>query len=212
MATIKYTPSFDLEKKYDGGGLIAGVDEAGCGPWAGPLTATACIINQAKITQNLLSHIHDSKALSVKKRETIYDALIQSDSIIHSTHIMNIVEFNTLGLAKALPLTIQRAVTGLSMKPAHILMDGIRDPKVGIPTSLIVKGDQRSYSIAAASIIAKVTRDHLMQQLSQEYPKYDWAKNAGYGTKSHREALDKYGITPQHRTCYKPIQKLLLNA
>lgn len=211
MATIKYAPSFDLENKYDGG-LIAGVDEAGCGPWAGPLTATACIIDQAKITKNLLAHINDSKTLSAKKREAIYQALIQHEAVIYSTHVMDIVEFNTLGLAKALPLTIQRAVTGLSVKPTHVLMDGISDPKVGIPTSLIVRGDQKSYSIAAASIIAKVTRDHLMQQLSQEYPKYDWAKNAGYGTKSHREALDKYGITPQHRTCYKPIQKLLLNA
>ena len=150
--------------------------------------------------------------MSAKKRKTIYDALIQSDSIIHSTHIMHIDEFNALGLAKALPLTIQRAVAGLSIKPTHILMDGIRDPNVGIPTSLIVKGDQKSYSIAAASIIAKVTRDRLMQELSQQYPHYDWAKNAGYGTQSHREALDKYGVTPQHRTCYKPIQKLLSNA
>jgi len=211
MATIKYTPSFDLENTYDSG-LIAGVDEAGCGPWAGPLTATACIIDQAKIEKNLLACIHDSKTLSAKKRETIYEALMQDQGVMHSTHVMHIAEFNTLGLAKALPLTIQRAVTGLSIKPKHVLMDGIRDPKIGIPTSLILKGDQKSYTIAAASIIAKVTRDRLMQKLSQHYPHYDWAKNAGYGTKSHREALEKYGVTQQHRTCYKPIQKLLLNA
>ena len=160
----------------------------------------------------MLDLIHDSKTLSSKKREAIYEALIQDEGVIHATHVMDISEFNSLGLAKALPLTIQRAVTGLKIKPTHVLMDGIRDPKIGIPTALIVKGDQKSYSIAAASIIAKVTRDRLMQELSQQYPHYDWATNSGYGTKSHREALVKYGVTPHHRTCYKPIQKLLLNA
>ncbi len=211
MATIKYKPSFDLENAYSGG-LIAGIDEAGCGPWAGPLVAAACILDQQKISQTLLGCINDSKKLSIKKREAIYEKLIQDDGVIYSMHIMDIAEFNTLGLAKALPLTIARAVKNLSIKPKHILMDGIRDPKVGIPTSLIIKGDQKSFSIAAASIIAKVTRDRLMQLLSTKHPEYNWGKNAGYGTKDHQKALETYGVTPYHRTCYKPIQKLLLNA
>ncbi|HCU06714.1 MAG TPA: ribonuclease HII [Holosporales bacterium] len=211
MITIKYKPSFDLENSYNGD-FIAGIDEAGCGPWAGPLVAAACILDQTKISQNLLVHINDSKTLSIKKREAIYEKLIQDDSVLYSVYIMDITEFNKLGLAKALPLTIGRAVANLRTKPKHILMDGIRDPKVGIPTSLIIKGDQKSYSIAAASIIAKVTRDRLMQQLSIIHPEYNWGKNAGYGTKDHQKALETYGVTPYHRTCYKPIQKLLLNA
>lgn len=210
MMTIRYNPSFDLENTHNGD-LIAGIDEAGCGPWAGPLVATACILDQQKISPTLLVHINDSKILSIKKREMIYEKLIQDDSVIYSTYIMDITEFNKLGLAKALPLTISRAVANLSTKPKHILMDGIRDPKIGIPTSLVVKGDQKSYSIAAASIIAKVTRDRLMQALSTQHPEYNWDKNAGYGTKYHQKALETYGVTPYHRTCYKPIQKLLLN-
>lgn len=202
-----FSPSFEFENAHPDRARIAGVDEVGCGPWAGPLVVSACILNKEKVCPNLLALIQDSKKLSRPKRLQIFEKLIQDPGVTYSLSIMEIREFNDLGLRNALPLTIKRAVEKLN--PDYVLLDGNKNPKLSVPTQLIVKGDQKSYSIAAASIIAKVTRDKIMDKLHEIYPVYGWNTNAGYGTKDHSLALDQYGITPEHRTGYKPIMAYL---
>ncbi|MBP9753290.1 MAG: ribonuclease HII [Proteobacteria bacterium] len=205
-------PSFDLEdslrKKYP---VIIGVDEVGCGPWAGPLVAASCYIDPNLFPQNLRQMINDSKKMTQKKREEFVLKIKPENgiSIWHGIGVVDIEEFNQVGLKKALPLVIQRAVDAFSLSVDHVLIDGIRNPNLNIPTTMVIKGDQKSYSIAAASIIAKVFRDNMMQELHQLYPHYQWDKNAGYGTKSHIDAICQFGISPHHRICYKPIQKFL---
>ena len=189
-------------------GIMAGLDEAGCGPWAGALVAAAVIL-----PDNLppyMCEVNDSKKLNRAKREFLYDQIIGNTSIIWSVGIVDVNELDTLLLRKALPLAFKRAVEGLKSTPAHLLIDGIRDPKLGFPTTLIKQGDQKSLSIAAASIVAKVTRDRLMDQLHNEFPAYGWNQNAGYGTKQHQEALAQFGVTEHHRRSYAPIKAYLM--
>lgn len=202
-------PSFDFEQSI--GGIVIGVDEVGCGPWAGPLIAASCYIDPSIFPASLLALLEDSKKLTPKKREHIFNLLKmeENNSIFFGVGCVDIDDFNILGLKHALPKAMRLSVEHLSKTPDHILIDGVRDPKLGYPTTMIKKGDSLSYSIAAASIYAKVIRDHIMQDLHTEFPQYGWDKNAGYGTKVHRDAIAQYGITPHHRTCYAPIQAFL---
>ncbi|WP_339633785.1 ribonuclease HII [uncultured Sneathiella sp.] len=184
-------------------GLIAGVDEVGRGPFAGPVVAAAVILNPL----NMPNGIQDSKKLPKSKREELYEAILASSQVgIGETSVTEIDELNIL---QASLLAMRRAVAALPCPTDVALVDGNCDPKLGIPTRLIVKGDGRSLSIAAASIVAKVTRDRKMCALAEEFPHYGWEKNAGYGTAEHRKGLRDFGVSPQHRRSFAPIRVLL---
>ena len=199
-------PNFKIEQDliWNGCSIIAGVDEVGRGPLAGPVTAAAVILDPLNIPDNL----NDSKVLSSKKREKLFEEL-KSSSVSAVAHVSP-EEIDKLNILQASLLAMVNAVTNLKVKPKHILIDGntVPDRLVGRATA-IVKGDREVLSIAAASIIAKVTRDKLMHDLGSEFPVYGWAKNAGYPTKCHMNAIVKYGVTPHHRRSFKPVHNIL---
>jgi len=200
-------PDFSIEAQYEG--LIAGVDEAGRGPWAGPVVAGAVIIDRDTITPDTLKLLNDSKKLSAKKREVAYEQLRDNPAIHWAVGLASAEEIDALNILQATFLAMKRAVSNLSSHPSVILVDGNRCPDFGPKAVPIIGGDSLSYSIAAASIIAKVTRDRIMETLAMDYPVYGWERNAGYGTKDHQEALIRNGVTPHHRQSYAPIRKLL---
>ena len=187
-----------------GHALVAGVDEVGRGPLAGPVTAAAVILNPDDIPPGLA----DSKTLTPSRREALYDLIMAraQTCIAHAT----VAEIDHLNILRASHLAMERAVAGLPNPPAHLLIDGNLIPAGlwGRATAL-VKGDAKCLSIAAASIIAKVTRDRIMVDLAQQYPGYGWERNAGYPTKLHQSALLNLGVTPWHRRSFKPIHNML---
>jgi len=199
-------PNFELEQAALSRDAfrIAGVDEVGRGPLCGPVTAAAVILNPDDIPEGL----NDSKKMSAKKRDALYDEILaKADCCIAHATVQEIDEINIL---RASHLAMTRAIAGLTKAPDHILIDGNMIPKgLATPAEAVVKGDGRSLSIAAASIIAKVARDRIMGDLAIEFPGYGWEKNAGYGTKQHLEALRALGVTPHHRRSFKPIHNIL---
>ncbi|HBN23125.1 MAG TPA: ribonuclease HII [Holosporales bacterium] len=211
-------PDFSFEQeafealKYNG--FIAGVDEAGCGPWAGPVVAGAVIFPNFKtVPSDLLSVLDDSKKLTAKRREKAYSILKSYEG----THCYigwsqtSEVEIDRINIRQGALLAMLRAVENLPQQPDFALIDGICAPSLPCPFKTLKKGDSRSFSIAAASIIAKVTRDKIMKDLAHLYPHYGWETNAGYGTKAHQEGLIRYGVTPHHRRSFAPIAKLCKN-
>ena len=205
----KYTPDYSFERAaLDRGYLrIAGVDEVGRGPLAGPVTAAAVVLDPARIPEGL----HDSKQLSAKKRAILMEALLEvaEVSIAHAT----VEEIDDLNIYHASHLAMVRAVQGLAVPPDYLLIDGNKIPKdLTQPSEAIVKGDARSVSISAASIVAKMCRDQIMVDLAQQYPGYGWEKNAGYPSPAHKEALRNLGVTPHHRRSFKPVHNMLYQA
>ena len=192
---------FQFDLSYDQ--PVAGVDEVGRGPLAGPVVAAAVIID----INNIPNGINDSKRLSKKKREEISNEIIKYS--IYSIAEASVEEIDQINILQASLLAMKRAIEGLSKKPRTVLVDGKFKPKTNLPTHTIVKGDSKSLAIAASSIVAKVYRDNLMTDLSKKYPEYLWNKNAGYGTKEHLLAIKKCGITPIHRKSFKPIHNIL---
>jgi ribonuclease HII len=185
----------EIEQRFLGK-IIAGVDEAGRGPLAGPVVAAAVIIDQ----NNIIEGIRDSKKLSQKKREDIYHYI--TSHYIWSVGIVGSDEIDEINILQATIKACRLAVSGLKVRADIVLVDG--NMKFGDQRFLsIIKGDDKSISIAAASIIAKVTRDRLMNDLSNKFPEYKWHQNAGYGTKEHREAIIKYGRSVHHRKSFK---------
>lgn len=187
-----------------GARLVAGVDEVGRGPLAGPVTAAAVILDPQAIPEGL----NDSKALTAKRREVLYeDILAVADvSIAHAS----VEEIDALNILRASHLAMERAVAGLKHRPDWALIDGNMIPKgLDVPAQSIVKGDARSQSISAASIVAKICRDRIMWDLAQHYPGYGWETNAGYPSKSHKAALQNLGVTPHHRRSFKPVHNIL---
>ena len=183
---------------------IAGVDEVGRGPLAGPVTAAAVILNPANIPPGLA----DSKTLTAARREALCAAILASAQccIAHAS----VEEIDQLNILRASHLAMERAVAGLAVDPDHILIDGNLIPaNLKGRAQAIIKGDAKSLSIAAASIIAKVARDRIMVDLAQQYPGYGWETNAGYPTKLHQSALLNLGVTPAHRRSFKPIHNML---
>jgi ribonuclease HII len=204
-------PSFEFEDQHPKNQYVVGIDEVGCGPWAGPLIAIACAFDRKNVSDKILQLLDDSKKLTKQKRELAFEALIDENNktFFFGIGIIEIDLFNELNLKKALPLAMQNAFNNFPKSSCHVLVDGIRNPHLSTPTTLIKKGDSISYTIAAASIIAKVTRDKIMGHLHTIYPHYGWAMNAGYGTKKHQEAIEQFGLTPHHRTCFRPIKNFL---
>ena len=199
-------PDYEFEKaaRERGAFVIAGADEVGRGPLCGPVTAAAVVLDPG----NLPDGLKDSKKLTEKKRLILNDAILATAdcSIAH----VSVEEIDQINILNAAMLAMERAVAGLTIAPDHILIDGNRIPKgLAQPAEAIVKGDARSMSIAAASIIAKVARDQIMADLAVEFPGYGWEKNAGYGTKQHMEALTRLGVTPHHRRSFKPVHNIL---
>lgn len=204
MTRVKTNPDLSFEQTH--GGLVVGVDEVGRGPWAGPVVAAAVILDVGPIP----SGINDSKALSRVRRETIFTAL-QTCAVI-GVGQADVGEIERLNILGAAMLAMTRAVEDLGVVPDHALIDGNRIPDLPCPATALVGGDRRSLSIAAASIIAKVTRDRLMARLAADHPGYGWERNAGYGTAEHRAALDKLGITVHHRRLFAPIAERIAAA
>ncbi|MEH7827746.1 ribonuclease HII [Gemmobacter denitrificans] len=204
--TRKNTPDYSLETLAldHGARLVAGVDEVGRGPLCGPVTAAAVILDPAHIPEG----IGDSKSLSPTKRERIAAELWQvaQVSVAHAS----VEEIDRLNILQASHLAMCRAVAGLPVVPDLALVDGNRLPRdLPCPGQAIVKGDARSLSIAAASIVAKVVRDRIMVDLAQQHPAYGWDQNAGYPTKAHLQALLDFGVTPHHRRSFRPVHNIL---
>lgn len=194
-------PNFSLERQA--GGKVAGIDEAGRGPWAGPVVAAAAILDPATLPKPLLERLDDSKKLNPKIRETLFRELQGRAAI--GVGMADIGEIDTINILQATLLAMRRALDNLPYRPDFALVDGNRAPDLPCPCQTVVKGDGRSLSIAAASIVAKVTRDRLMRRLAEEFPGYGWERNAGYGTAEHKAALERLGITPHHRRSFAPI-------
>ena len=203
-------PTFDFEKKHTG--LIAGTDEAGRGPWVGPVVAAAVCFPDLKIPDALALELNDSKKLSAKKREKLFPLIYESGALI-GVGQASAEEIDSLNILQASFLAMKRALDQIEQQGHTIdfvLVDGNRKPNNWKwKTEEIIGGDGKSLSIAAASIIAKVTRDKMLCELAKEYPMYGWDKNAGYGTAEHIKALKEFGITPYHRKSYAPIKALL---
>lgn len=196
-------PQFDQEFRDACGGIVCGVDEAGRGPLAGPVYAAAVILSPERPIEGL----NDSKKLSEKKREALYDVIIERAEAycIAYASVEEIEQYNILG---ATYLAMTRAVQGLSVTPDLALIDGNRiPPQLGVAAQTVVKGDAKSESIAAASILAKVTRDRLLIEMDTKYPQYGFAVHKGYGTAAHTAALKEYGPCPEHRPSF--LKKIL---
>ncbi len=197
----------DLSLEREAGGIVAGVDEAGRGPWAGPVVAAAAIIDAGTLPPALADRIDDSKALSRKQRAALYPEILCSCRV--GVGAASVGEIDRLNVLEATMLAMARAVARLGCEPDLALVDGNRAPRLGCPVRTVVRGDGRSLSIAAASIAAKVTRDILMERLARRYPGFGWERNAGYGTAEHRAALDRSGVTLHHRKSFSPIVNIL---
>ena len=205
-------PDFEFEKKYHAQGFnrIVGIDEAGRGPWAGPVVAAAVMLYPQNTNGALLAELDDSKKLSAPKRDALYEALQQSADV--GVGKASVEEIDTINILQATFLAMTRAVESLPSAPDFALVDGNKLPPLSCPAEAIIKGDSRSLSIAAASIIAKVTRDRIMTELGEIHPGYAWEKNKGYGTKAHQAGLEQRGVTEHHRKSYRPIINILSRA
>lgn len=204
-------PDFSLENaaRDEGFLVVAGVDEAGRGPWAGPVVAGAAILEPGVVPEQLLSRLDDSKKLKTALRAELFALLIETPGVTLSTGQASVEEIDTHNILEATMMAMRRAVAGLAVPPGLILVDGNRTPSMPCPVKAVVKGDGISLSIAAASIAAKETRDRIMDDLAQVHPGYGWDSNAGYGTPQHQAGLAKLGVTPHHRRSFKPIKRLV---
>jgi ribonuclease HII len=195
-------PDFSREAAL--GGCVAGVDEVGRGPLAGPVTAAAVVLDLADLPPGL----NDSKKLTAARRAALVHEIESRAEV--SLGWASVEEIDTINIRNAALLAMRRAVEGLATQPTHALIDGNAiPPGLPCPATAVIKGDALSVSIAAASIIAKVARDALMTRLADEFPGYGWEKNAGYPTKVHLEGLQHLGVTPHHRRSFRPVHNIL---
>ena len=183
---------------------VAGVDEVGRGPLAGPVTAAAVVLDPARIPDGL----NDSKKLTARARERLYAELMACAEV--SVAHASVAEIDELNILRASHLAMERALAGLALAPEHALIDGNMIPRgLELPATALVKGDARSVSISAASIVAKICRDRVLVDLAQHHPGYGWETNMGYGSKKHMSALSHLGVTPHHRRSFKPVHNIL---
>jgi ribonuclease HII len=203
---VMNSPDFSFETACLAQGFtrIAGVDEVGRGPLAGPVTAAAVVLDPAHIPAGL----NDSKRLTARRRQDVLAAILDSADV--SVAHASVAEIDALNILRASHLAMERAIAGLSKPPDHVLIDGNMIPRgLTLPAQAIIKGDALSLSIAAASIVAKIKRDAIMWDMAQQFPGYGWETNAGYPSKSHRSALQNLGVTPHHRRSFKPVHNIL---
>ena len=210
-------PDLSHERQFDG--PVIGIDEAGRGPWAGPVTVTAIWLCPSAY-DDLPADIDDSKKIRPPRRASLASYLMAPPNRYHTVSI-DVKIIDEMGVLQATFAAMVAAANGLYDQfiaaqlptPVHALVDGnLLPPDMPLPATALVKGDSRSLTIAAASIIAKTARDQMMCDLDAAYPGYGWAKNMGYGTKSHQVGLDRFGITPHHRKSFKPIRRYLLSS
>ncbi|OPJ55638.1 ribonuclease HII [Alkalithermobacter paradoxus] len=194
---------FENEGYKRGFRYIGGIDEAGRGPLAGPVVAAVVVLSEDTIIEG----INDSKKLSLTKREELFD-IIKEKAIDYGIGIVNSDEIDDINILNATYSAMKKAINNLKNTPDYLLIDAAKIPSIDIPQNSIIKGDSKSISIAAASILAKVTRDRIMEEYDSVYPQYDFKKHKGYGTKEHYEAIKTYGITPIHR---KSFLKSIIN-
>lgn len=198
MPTLRYE-----KKAYANGAIIiAGIDEAGRGPLAGPVVAAAAILPCAFRHKTL----NDSKQLSAEQRELIFAELTTNPDVCWAIGISEVEVIDQYNILRATWRAMQLALDALTVKPDHVLVDGLRVPLIGVTQTAIVKGDCRSFSIAAASVIAKVTRDRLMLALHEQFPAYNFARHKGYATVEHLAALEQHGPSPVHRRSFAPVR------
>lgn len=202
---VKTAPNLQYERMMglEEGKVICGVDEVGRGPLAGPVVAAAVVLPRGGLPQTIGDRIRDSKSMTPRQREALFPALVELCR--YAVAEASVAEIDSLNILRASLLAMQRAVEGLGMKPDTVLIDGKHAPELPCPALTIVKGDGKSLSIAAASIIAKVTRDRLMKRLAAWHPGYGWEQNAGYGTARHIAALRALGPTEWHRKSFSPV-------
>lgn len=198
---------YEYEKELieQGVTLIGGIDEVGRGPLVGPVVA-ACVILPLNYQ---LEGLNDSKKLTEKKREKFYE-IIKKDAISIGIGIVSAKEIDKINIYEATKVAMKEALENANIKPEHVLIDAMK-LELDIPSTSIIKGDAKSLSIAAASVIAKVTRDHMLDELDKEYPMYDFKHNKGYPTKKHVEAIFKYGIIDLHRKTFSPVKEYIEN-
>ncbi len=198
-------PDFHFERVLtrNAGGPVAGVDEAGRGPWAGPVVAAAVILDPENIPEGL----DDSKKLTAGVRDRLFGAI--ENSAAFAVAIADVDEIDRLNILRATLAAMRKAVISLPVPPAAALIDGNKSPQLPCRIRTLIKGDGRSLSIAAASIVAKVTRDRIMDRLATEHPGYGWERNKGYGTAEHRTALARLGVTVHHRRSFRPVRRAL---
>ncbi len=204
MPLKRFLPLEKLGLRWDGVGLMAGVDEAGRGPLAGPVVAAAVILDELQPIKGL----NDSKALTARARERLFDE-IRGRALCCSIGQASVEEIDALNILQATMLAMRRAVAGLRLKPHMVLVDGNRLPGLQVPAQAIVKGDSKVKAISAASIVAKVYRDQLCVGLHEAHPQYGFDGHKGYPTAAHLAALQTHGACPQHRRSFGPVRKVL---
>jgi ribonuclease HII len=202
-------PDFNYETDAieSGKAPVCGVDEAGRGPLAGPVVAAAVILNPATAFDPAWARLNDSKKMTANARDDLFDQ-INAHAMV-GIGIIDIDQIDILNILGATMKAMADAVRNLPTKPTLALIDGNREPALICDAHCIVKGDSKSLSIAAASVIAKVTRDRIMADLAAQFPGYGWERNAGYGTKEHMAALNRLGVTPHHRRSFAPVRAAL---
>ena len=196
---------YERELRKKGVTLIAGVDDVGRGPLVGPVV-TACVILPEKFD---LPHLTDSKKLTERRREILYKE-IQEQALGIGIGIVDNEEIDRINILNATKKAMKMAINNCKVKPEHVLIDAVK-LDIDIPTTSIIKGDLKSITISAASVIAKVTRDHMLYELDKKYPMYDFKHNKGYPTKKHIEAIKEYGIIKEHRRSYSPVKEYVNN-
>ncbi len=203
MPTLLLDCPFEAAARASGARIVAGIDEVGRGPWAGPVVACAAVLHSPPP-----AGLDDSKRLTARRRAALEPIL--ADCCETGFGEASVAEIDALGIRRATHLAMRRAVEALTRPPDHLLIDGNDAPDwLDRPHDLIVGGDGRSPAIAAASVLAKLRRDRGMMALAQQHPGYGWERNAGYGTAAHRAGLERHGLTPHHRRSFAPIHKML---
>ncbi|MDO4752191.1 MAG: ribonuclease HII [Akkermansia sp.] len=185
---------------------VCGIDEAGRGPLAGPVVTAAVVLPQGYE----LPGLNDSKKLTAKRRESLYEQLMADERVLKCVAEATVAEIDEYNILRATHMAMARAAQGLPVVPDMCLIDGLAVPNFPLPSQNMVKGDARCLSIAAASVLAKVTRDRYMVQLAERFPQYGFERHAGYGTKAHLQAIQQYGITEHHRRSFAPVAQMQL--
>jgi ribonuclease HII len=199
---------FEMEQWQAGKQYIAGIDEAGRGAWCGPIAAAAVILPADEQILERLKGVRDSKLMSAKQRKVWADH-IREQALCWQVGMAGHEEIDALGIVPATRLAMQRAIEGLQFRPDYLLIDAVKLPKIEIEQTSMIKGDQKSLSIAAASILAKTSRDDLLAELAKTYPVYGFERHKGYGTRLHQMNLKKWGTCEIHRKTFAPIKLIL---